>query len=61
MKKAVTKRIKTTGTGKLTRRKMRIGHNGSRDTKSQKTSHKKQPTVAKADVKAIKNFKNIGN
>ena len=61
MKKAVTKRIKVTGSGKLTRRKMRIGHNGTRDTKSQKTSHRKQPTVARADIKAIKAFRNMGN
>jgi ribosomal protein L35 len=40
MKKSVTKRIKTTKSGKLLRRKMGIGHNGSR-TERRKQLRKK--------------------
>ncbi|PIR87802.1 MAG: hypothetical protein COU10_02675 [Candidatus Harrisonbacteria bacterium CG10_big_fil_rev_8_21_14_0_10_45_28] len=54
MKKTVTKRIKIGKSGKMTRRKMRIGHNGTRDSKTQKDSHRKTPTVFKADAKLIR-------
>jgi len=36
MKKSITKRIRITKNGKIMRRRMGIGHNGSRRTENQK-------------------------
>jgi len=61
MKKAVTKRIKFHKNGQASRRKMRIGHNGTRDTKTQKASHGRNAKVFASDLKAIKTALNRGN
>ena len=61
MKKSITKRIKFSRTGKVIRRKMGIGHNGTRATKTQKTHSRRNAKVFKTDAKAIKTALNRVN
>ncbi|PIR87303.1 MAG: hypothetical protein COU11_00955 [Candidatus Harrisonbacteria bacterium CG10_big_fil_rev_8_21_14_0_10_49_15] len=61
MKKSVTKRIKFRKGGTLNRRRMGIGHNGSRGTKNQQITQKRSATVFSSDIKLIKTALNRVN
>ncbi|MDP2696112.1 MAG: bL35 family ribosomal protein [bacterium] len=56
MKKAVKKRIKVTGTGKLIRRPMGVGHFGAKKTGNKTRSNRKTQEVHPADSKAFKKY-----
>jgi len=53
IKKAVRKRIKITGTGKMLRRKMGASHFRVKKTSAQKQAKRRTSVVKKADVKPI--------
>jgi ribosomal protein L35 len=53
MKKSISKRIKVTGTGKIIKRHMAQGHNGTRKTTSQKRRGRATTQFFGADSKLI--------
>ena len=53
MKKSISKRLKITGTGKILRRHMAQGHNGTRKTTNQKRRGRATAQFFGSDIKLI--------
>lgn len=53
MKKSISKRLKVTGTGKILRRHMAQGHNGTRKTTAQKRRGRETTQFFGPDIKLI--------